>query len=91
MKLVKHILFLVFILNAGIALGQVKFEAKVSKKKLGINERFNDTPKDAGKPNLFRRQKLPFFVFFLDIFLTPQGHYWTFILIFMAKKISISN
>lgn len=39
MKLVKHILFLVFILNAGIALGQVKFEAKVSKKKLGINER----------------------------------------------------
>lgn len=39
MKLAKHILIFIFILATSIASAQVKFEAKVSKKKLGINER----------------------------------------------------
>lgn len=39
MKLIKHISILLLILATSIASAQVKFEAKVSKKKLGINER----------------------------------------------------
>lgn len=39
MKLIKHISILLLILTASIASAQVKFEAKVSKQKLGINER----------------------------------------------------
>ena len=39
MKYIKHILVFCLILIVGIASAQVKFEAKVSKKKLGINER----------------------------------------------------
>jgi hypothetical protein len=39
MKFTKHILILFLILATSIASAQVKFEAKVSKKKLGINER----------------------------------------------------
>ena len=39
MKHIKNILFFVFVLSATVATAQVKFEAKVSKKKLGINER----------------------------------------------------
>ncbi|MBU2928137.1 BatD family protein [Winogradskyella psychrotolerans] len=39
MKLIKHISILFLILATSIASAQVKFEAKVSKKKLGINER----------------------------------------------------
>ncbi|MCX7551182.1 BatD family protein [Xanthomarina sp. F2636L] len=39
MKLLKHISVLLIILSASIASAQVTFEAKVSKKKLGINER----------------------------------------------------
>lgn len=39
MKLAKHISIFIFILATSIASAQVKFEAKVSKKKLGINER----------------------------------------------------
>lgn len=39
MKYIKHILVFCLILITGIASAQVKFEAKVSKKKLGINER----------------------------------------------------
>ncbi len=39
MKLIKHISLFLFILSASIATAQVTFEAKVSKKKLGINER----------------------------------------------------
>ncbi|RCW93764.1 BatD family protein [Winogradskyella arenosi] len=39
MKLIKHISVLFFILFTSVTLAQVKFEAKVSKNKLGINER----------------------------------------------------
>ncbi|MGC6429783.1 MAG: BatD family protein [Jejuia sp.] len=39
MKLNKHILFLLCFLAAAVLSGQVKFETKVSKKKLGVNER----------------------------------------------------
>ena len=39
MKVIKHILILFLILTTSIASAQVKFEAKVSKKKLGVNER----------------------------------------------------
>lgn len=39
MKLVKHISILILMLVSSLAFSQVKFEAKVSKKKLGINER----------------------------------------------------
>ena len=39
MKLIKHITLLLIILSTSIATAQVKFEVKVSKKKLGINER----------------------------------------------------
>ncbi len=39
MKLIKHISIFLFILSASIASSQVKFEAKVSKQKLGVNER----------------------------------------------------
>ncbi len=39
MKHIKNILLFVFVLSATVATAQVKFEAKVSKKKLGINER----------------------------------------------------
>ena len=39
MKLTKHISILFLILVTSIASAQVKFEAKVSKKKLGVNER----------------------------------------------------
>ncbi len=39
MKVVRHISILLLILATSIASAQVKFEAKVSKKKLGINER----------------------------------------------------
>lgn len=39
MKLIKYISLFLFILSASIATAQVTFEAKVSKKKLGINER----------------------------------------------------
>ena len=39
MKLTKHISILFLILATSIASAQVKFEAKVSKKKLGVNER----------------------------------------------------
>ncbi len=39
MKLIKHISIFLFILCASIASSQVKFEAKVSKQKLGVNER----------------------------------------------------
>jgi len=38
MKLIKHILLFI-ILGTSLASAQVTFEAKVSKKKLGINER----------------------------------------------------
>ena len=39
MKFIKHITLLLIILTTSIATAQVKFEIKVSKKKLGINER----------------------------------------------------
>ena len=39
MKHLKHITILLLILTSGVLSAQVKFEAKVSKKKLGINER----------------------------------------------------
>lgn len=39
MKLIKHITLLLIILTTSIASAQIKFEAKVSKTKLGINER----------------------------------------------------
>jgi len=39
MKLIKNISILLFILATSIASAQVKFEAKVSKKQLGVNER----------------------------------------------------
>lgn len=39
MKLIKHIFILTIVLAASIASAQVKFEAKASKTKLGINER----------------------------------------------------
>ena len=39
MKFLKHITILIFILTSSIASAQVTFEAKVSKQKLGINER----------------------------------------------------
>ncbi|OUS01444.1 BatD protein [Flavobacteriales bacterium 33_180_T64] len=39
MKILKHIALLIIILITSIATAQVKFEAKVSKKKLGVNER----------------------------------------------------
>jgi hypothetical protein len=39
MKFIKHILILVLVLATSIASAQIKFEAKVSKTKLGINER----------------------------------------------------
>ena len=39
MKLTKHIVILFLILTTSIASAQVKFEAKVSKTKLGVNER----------------------------------------------------
>jgi hypothetical protein len=39
MKFIKNISILILILTTSIASAQVKFEAKVSKKKLGINER----------------------------------------------------
>ncbi len=39
MRLLKHITLLLIILSTSIATAQVKFEIKVSKKKLGINER----------------------------------------------------
>ena len=39
MKFTKHILILIISLVSSIALAQVKFEAKVSKTKLGVNER----------------------------------------------------
>lgn len=39
MKLVKHITILIILFATSITSAQVKFEAKVSKKKLGINER----------------------------------------------------
>ena len=39
MKLIKHISIFVLILTTSIASAQVKFEAKASKQKLGINER----------------------------------------------------
>ena len=39
MKIFKNILILLIILATSIASAQVKFEAKVSKKKLGVNER----------------------------------------------------
>jgi hypothetical protein len=39
MKFIKHILIVFLILATSIASSQVKFEAKVSKQKLGVNER----------------------------------------------------
>jgi hypothetical protein len=39
MKLLKHISLILILLSTGIASAQVTFEAKVSKKKLGVNER----------------------------------------------------
>lgn len=39
MKLIKHITLLLIVLGTSIASAQIKFEAKVSKTKLGINER----------------------------------------------------
>src|SRR5690606_34485938 len=39
MKLLKHITFLLVIFATGLVSSQVKFEAKVSKQKLGVNER----------------------------------------------------
>ncbi|OEK09540.1 BatD protein [Flavivirga aquatica] len=39
MKLIKYIYILLFILTASITSAQVKFEAKISKQKLGVNER----------------------------------------------------
>ncbi|EMQ95826.1 BatD [Xanthomarina gelatinilytica] len=39
MKIIKHISLLLIVLSTSIATAQVTFEAKVSKKKLGINER----------------------------------------------------
>jgi hypothetical protein len=39
MKLIKHISLFLIILSTSIATAQITFEAKVSKKKLGINER----------------------------------------------------
>ncbi|HEX9601044.1 MAG TPA: BatD family protein [Mariniflexile sp.] len=39
MKLIKHTYILLIILVTGMASAQVKFEAKVSKQKLGVNER----------------------------------------------------
>ncbi|WP_274474222.1 BatD family protein [Mangrovimonas aestuarii] len=39
MKLIKHIALLLFMLSFTVASAQVKFEAKVSKTKLGVNER----------------------------------------------------
>ena len=39
MKLIKHILLFIIIFSAGILTAQVSFEAKVSKQKLGVNER----------------------------------------------------
>ena len=39
MQLTKHIAILIFILTTSMTFAQVKFEAKVSKNKLGVNER----------------------------------------------------
>jgi hypothetical protein len=39
MKLIKHITLLIILFASSIVFGQVKFEAKVSKNKLGVNER----------------------------------------------------
>ena len=39
MKFIKHIIVFLCILSTNFASAQVTFEAKVSKKKLGINER----------------------------------------------------
>ncbi|MEY8849648.1 BatD family protein [Psychroserpens sp. XS_ASV72] len=39
MKSLKYIVFLFVVLSSGIASAQIKFEAKISKSKLGINER----------------------------------------------------
>ncbi|TGV01741.1 BatD family protein [Flavivirga rizhaonensis] len=39
MKIIKHISIILLLLTTSITLAQVKFEAKVSKQKLGINER----------------------------------------------------
>ncbi|WP_296380273.1 BatD family protein [Winogradskyella sp.] len=41
MKVIKHILILFLILTTSIASAQVKFEAKVSKEKVGMNEYFD--------------------------------------------------
>lgn len=38
-RLIKHITLLIILLASSIVFGQVKFEAKVSKNKLGVNER----------------------------------------------------
>ena len=39
MKVIKNISILLFLLASGITYAQVTFEAKVSKQKLGVNER----------------------------------------------------
>ena len=39
MKIAKYISILLLMLSSSLAFSQVKFEAKVSKKKLGVNER----------------------------------------------------
>ena len=39
MKFIKYISLIIILLSSSLAFSQVKFEAKVSKKKLGINER----------------------------------------------------
>ncbi|MGB1309334.1 MAG: BatD family protein, partial [Oceanihabitans sp.] len=39
MKILKHISIILLVLSTSLATAQVKFEAKISKKKLGINER----------------------------------------------------
>ena len=39
MKLIKYISLFLILLTTGIASAQIKFEAKVSKTKLGVNER----------------------------------------------------
>ena len=39
MKLIKHISLLIILFASSIGFAQVKFEAKVSKNRLGVNER----------------------------------------------------
>ena len=39
MQLIKHITIVLFILTTSMTFAQVKFDAKVSKNKLGVNER----------------------------------------------------